>query len=155
MNPKSLTDTELVAQCASTPGSRALLNELVQRFGPVVKRAIRWTLLRYGSAGCCQEPDVFQDVFVGLLRDGCRALRRFDPARSSFATYLSTIARNATINALTRIDRRTVSIDETLASPDIELDIVVEIREQRDRVRTLVEEMSAKDRLFYHLYFEE
>lgn len=73
---------------------------LVQRYqGPVVSMVANLTGRWDGSE------DVAQEVFLAAFR----ALRSFDPARSTLATWLFTIARNKALNALAR--RRTLSAD--------------------------------------------
>jgi RNA polymerase sigma-70 factor (ECF subfamily) len=44
--------------------------------------------------------DVAQDVFVRLLRDDCRLLRTYDPARASLVTWLTIVARSAALDHL-------------------------------------------------------
>jgi len=46
--------------------------------------------------------DVCQDVFLRLTRDGFRLLRRFDPERASFATWLHLVARSTAVDHLRR-----------------------------------------------------
>jgi len=64
---------------------------LVERYqGPVV-RTIRNII---GDSHICE--DIAQDVFFAAYKK----LGTFDPARSSFSTWLFTIARNKSINAM-------------------------------------------------------
>lgn len=73
---------------------------LVQRYqGPVIRMVANLTGRWDGGE------DVAQDAFLAAFR----ALGSFDPARSTFATWLFTIARNKALNAVAR--RRTLSAD--------------------------------------------
>ncbi|MHC4518314.1 MAG: RNA polymerase sigma factor [Planctomycetota bacterium] len=64
---------------------------LVERYEKPVVRMIRNVT---GDTQMCE--DLAQDVFLTALA----RLRTFDPARSEFSTWLLTIARNRSINAL-------------------------------------------------------
>ena len=80
---------------------------LVQRYQKPVIRMIRNIV---NDNHICE--DIAQDVFLAAYTK----LASFDVARSSFATWLFTIARNRSINALRRIRR--VSLQSVSGSGD-------------------------------------
>jgi RNA polymerase sigma-70 factor (ECF subfamily) len=55
--------------------------------------------------------DVAQDVFVRLIRDDCRLLRTYDPARSSLVTWLTIVARSTALDGLRRRRIETEAIE--------------------------------------------
>lgn len=74
---------------------------------------MRTVLIPVAEAAICQEAlrrrrpdldtkDVLQEVLMHLCEDGWARLRGFDPARGSLAGFLSTVARNFTIDRLRR-----------------------------------------------------
>jgi RNA polymerase sigma-70 factor (ECF subfamily) len=73
---------------------------LVERYeGPVIRMIINVT----GDSHICE--DIAQDVFFTAYKK----LGTFDPDRSSFSTWLFTIARNRSINAMKKKSALTVS----------------------------------------------
>lgn len=85
-------------------GDTTGFRSLVERYQQPVIRMISHLA---GSTGDCE--DIAQDVFLSAFRH----LRAFDPDRSRFSTWLFTIARNKSINALRR--NRTVPLKEDRA----------------------------------------
>jgi RNA polymerase sigma-70 factor (ECF subfamily) len=81
-------DAALVQACLK--GEEGAWAALVDRHGAYLRRLILHRLGRIPGA----DPDaVFQDLWVALLEDGSRRLRRYDPARL-LAPYLAAIALN-------------------------------------------------------------
>ncbi|MHC4616766.1 MAG: RNA polymerase sigma factor [Planctomycetota bacterium] len=80
---------------------------LLQRYEKPVVRMVRNIT---GHSDSCE--DVAQDVFFTVYR----RLASFDPARSSFSTWLFTIARNKSINAGKK--RRLLPIGKLLEQTD-------------------------------------
>jgi RNA polymerase sigma-70 factor (ECF subfamily) len=83
-------DTEVVRQVLK--GDIESFRLLVDRYNKPVMRFIR----NISGGRDCE--DVAQDVFVSAYEK----LGSFDPARSNFSTWIFTIARNKSINALKR-----------------------------------------------------
>jgi RNA polymerase sigma-70 factor (ECF subfamily) len=80
---------------------------LVQRYQKPVTRMIANLI---NDRHICE--DVAQEVFLAAYRK----LPSFDPARSSFSTWLFTIARNKSINAMKK--RRIPSVSNPPENPD-------------------------------------
>jgi RNA polymerase sigma-70 factor, ECF subfamily len=155
MNSTSCDDATLVSLCAARGSSAAYPRELIDRYGRLVMQTITWTFRRFSSDVREDIEDVFQEVFVSLFKDRGSALLRFDPSRASLGTYLCTIARNATLNAVKRKkydgDGDVDSIGEDSLNPEA----LLEKKDARERIEALMPSLSAKERLFFKLYFED
>jgi RNA polymerase sigma-70 factor (ECF subfamily) len=93
-------------------GDARAWREWVAETAPVIRRAVVHTLLRHtGRVDEGDADDLTQDVFLRLVRDDCRVLRSFDPARSRLHTWLTLVARSATVDALRRRRLRPVALD--------------------------------------------
>lgn len=87
------TGVELVE--AALSGDRRAVGRLVQRLMPIVRAMTRRVLQRGGRRiGPHDGDDLVQEVWMSLLRDDGRMLRRYDPSRgASFESYVALIAR--------------------------------------------------------------
>jgi RNA polymerase sigma factor (sigma-70 family) len=153
---EELSDAELVTACLDRPEDRETVRLFVLRFSRIALQTVRWTFLRYGRADLGNAPDVVQDVFVGLFDNDRKILGSYDAGKAQFATWFITIARNKAVNFLKK--RRDVSLDaqDDVADEVSEtLDAHMEYREQKDFISRAVLTLTEKERLFYHLYFEE
>ena len=101
------SDGDLMRRAAG--GEREAFATLYARHHDSVYRFAR---LMTGSAALAE--DVVQEVFLAVMREGVR----WDPARSSFSTYVYGVARHITRRRMTR-ERRFVAIDDP-ASPSRE-----------------------------------
>jgi RNA polymerase sigma-70 factor (ECF subfamily) len=81
-----------------------------RRQGGVYRFALRMT----GSEAFAE--DVTQDVFLGLMREGCK----FDPSRGSVKSYLYGMARHRVLRRLER-ERAHVAFDEDEGGTFVEL----------------------------------
>jgi RNA polymerase sigma factor (sigma-70 family) len=150
-----LTDDEsLVAQCVARTSDKRVLNELIRRYGRLVLQTIAWTFQRYAAAYREDIEDVFQEVFISLFENDSVKLKGFDPCRAGLGTYLRTIARNTAINALHKRKKGNVEITDTIVD-DEDGFLAVDDEEIMDKIRRMLAEFTAQERLFYHLYFEE
>ena len=62
--------------------------------------------------------DLVQAVYVKLLRNDRRLLRRFDPNKASMSTWITLVARSVSIDALRRRALDTFSINEAMHVPE-------------------------------------
>jgi len=119
---------------------------IVERYERPIARMIRNIINNRES---CE--DIAQDVFFTAYRK----LASFDPARSNFSTWLFTIARNKSINALRK--KRPLSMSELPQNSDIHnpSDELAE-REFFDKLDAGLEALtSAQKRAFVLAEFEE
>ncbi|HUU19790.1 MAG TPA: sigma-70 family RNA polymerase sigma factor [Sedimentisphaerales bacterium] len=119
---------------------------IVERYERPIVRMIRNIINNKDS---CE--DIAQDVFFTAYRK----LASFDPARSNFSTWLFTIARNKSINALRK--KRPVSMSELPQNSDIHnpSDELAE-RDLFDKLDAGLEALpSAQKRAFVLAEFEE
>jgi RNA polymerase sigma-70 factor (ECF subfamily) len=73
-------------------GSKRAWDDFVRASAPVIYAAVR-RALRSRHIDAAQTADRVQDVYVRLLREDCKLLRTFNPARASLVTWLTLIAR--------------------------------------------------------------
>ncbi|XXX78610.1 sigma factor [Sorangium sp. So ce134] len=83
------------------------LRSVIAALTPVIHarvgRALHRRSARFAGGGDERMDDLVQDVFVELFRDGCRALRAWDPARGlSLANWVGLIADQRVAAALRR-----------------------------------------------------
>ena len=93
---------------ACIEGSKAAWDAFVERTAPVIFAAVRKVM---STSDRAEIEDTVQDVYVRVLRNETRLLRRFDPARASLSTWLTLIARSTAIDALRRKHTDTLSIE--------------------------------------------
>ncbi len=90
---------------------------------PLIFAAVRRTLERYTQRASVDDAhDLAQEVFLRLVKDGCRLLRSFDPTRASLSTWLTLIARSVTIDHLRKRSLNTVPLPQAadVAAPRTE-----------------------------------
>jgi RNA polymerase sigma-70 factor (ECF subfamily) len=109
---------------------------IVEKYESPVVRMIRNIINNKES---CE--DIAQDVFFTAYRK----LASFDPARSNFSTWLFTIARNKSINALRK--KRALSISELpeKINPRTPSDVIVE-KELFDRLDKELQALPSKQK---------
>jgi len=82
-------------------GDRSAARSMLRRLTPVIQARVRSTLRRRSSS--LSPDDVVQEVWVTLMQDDKRLLRRYDPARgSSLEGYVGGIADRVTSDAVRR-----------------------------------------------------
>ncbi|MBD3343926.1 MAG: sigma-70 family RNA polymerase sigma factor [Chitinivibrionales bacterium] len=155
MDYHSLSDTELIDGCITQPTNREMLNVFVGRFSKSVYQTISWILLRHAQVVKEDVDDVFQEIFVNLLKDGCRALKKYDYTKARFSTYLLTITKNRTINYIRQKWRRNVVLHEEFMCGGDFSDDLLEFKERKEMLDKAVSDLSPKDRLFFKLYYKD
>ncbi len=90
---------------ACVAGDEKAWRRLLSEYGPLIRKAVRWTLRHRAasfSASALEADidDVFQEVCFRLVRSEYRLLRTYDPQRSSFPTWLCVVARSAALDHL-------------------------------------------------------
>jgi RNA polymerase sigma-70 factor (ECF subfamily) len=133
-------DVDLQA-CAS--GDKRAWDAFVDRYAGVIVAAVR----RAAPSAPEEVDDAVQDVFLRLVKDDCRLLRSFDPARASLPTWLTIVARSV---ARDRLRRR--------RPPAVQLDGLAEVAAP-PRPRDVpdlpaLDVLTARQRLVLHLLYE-
>lgn len=115
-NPAAEADISLVVS-----GDNAAWERFVEKFsGLLFGVAVRTLRARTPGMGREDARDVVQDIFLRLVKDDFRLLRTYDPERASLPTWLTVVARSATIDFLRRPERsrETEELEETLAAAE-------------------------------------
>jgi len=86
---KSLEEASLIAQCIL--GDERAWGDLVERYQSALLRSIRIKLLSFFGKKPPVE-GIGQEVWLALLEHNCARLKRYDPLRGSFDTFLRVIA---------------------------------------------------------------
>ncbi len=155
MNHAFPDDASLVKLCIQNRNDDAFPRELINRYGRLIMQTITWTFQRCSTVIREDTEDVFQEVFSSLFKDQCNALARFDSSRASLGTYLSVIAKNATINACKKkrytIEEYTDSSGQEFENPEM----MMEKKDVTEKIQASLPLLSVKERLFFKLYFED
>lgn len=155
MQLRHIEDESLVARCTACSTDKRVLNELIERYGRLIMQTITWTFQRYSAAEKEEAEDVFQEVFISLFENDAVKLKAYDPCKAGLGTYLMTIAKSAALNALNKRKRGRIGLSEDLLDETTDALSAVENADLLERMRILLNEFTANERLFYHLYFEE
>jgi RNA polymerase sigma-70 factor (ECF subfamily) len=103
---------------ACIDGDKRAWDAFVERWAGVLLAAVGRTMRgRLGAVEQSDIDDAVQDVFVRLIRNDCRLLRSYDPARASLSTWLTLVARSAAIDRLRRRDPPGAALPPDLAAP--------------------------------------
>lgn len=100
-------------------GDKAAWNAFVERYAGVIVAAAAGVLKRQGREMTVDRAavnDAVQEVYMRLVKDGCRLLQTFDPQRASITTWLTLVARSTTIDGLRKKRLTTVSLDSVTAA---------------------------------------
>ncbi len=93
-------------------GDKQAWAAFVQRYSGVIYAAVGHV---FGSQGAGltgrNTEDVAQDVFVRLVKDDYRLLRKFEPQRASLETWLTLVARSVAIDCLRKRRLETSGLD--------------------------------------------
>ncbi|MCA1945448.1 MAG: sigma-70 family RNA polymerase sigma factor [Desulfovibrio sp.] len=139
---------------ACLAGDEDAWRDLLATHGPLLRKAVRWTLRRHAANIAASEletdvDDVFQDVCFRLIRSEYKLLRTYDPTRASLGTWLCVVARSA---ALDHLRARTPTVHLTVQ----ELEAVMEAQEDAGGLLSLPRELLTPRQLYVlHLYFEQ
>jgi RNA polymerase sigma-70 factor (ECF subfamily) len=129
IDPVKAEEVNALLSRVAASGDREAFARLFAYFAPRVKGY----LMRIGASQE-QADDLAQDVLMKIWR---RA-RLFDPAKASASTWVYTIARNARIDALRRLNRAELDADDPMFLPDEEprADESLERKERDTKIRT-------------------
>ncbi len=182
---RDLDAVKLTFRCAEHPDDHELWSEFLRRFTPKIKLFIRGTLRRSANGGLnapsdpallsgATETDLFQNVIVRLVDNGCAALKRFSGStEEDLNAYFAVIARSAVRDFLRRqralkrprlqesgiSDTRNwlelATSERTGAGFTIEQEILARELEQLGLqvIKNHSGESAERDRLIFQLYF--
>jgi RNA polymerase sigma-70 factor (ECF subfamily) len=155
-----MEERDLIRRCIDRDNTA--WKTFLESYGGCIYGSVRALLARYDVRQQEVTEDIFARVIEKLLRDDCRALRRFN-WRSRFTTWLVSVSRNQTYDYLRTLKRRpTVSLHapvddddtelEKLLAADLDLDGDLEARLTAEEALARLRE---KDRLVLRLYYLE
>jgi RNA polymerase sigma-70 factor (ECF subfamily) len=131
-------------------GDKQAWDDFVARTAPLIVAAVRRTI----RGGVPEVDDVVQDVYVRLIRDGCRALRSYSPTRSSMATWLTLVARSVAIDHLRRRGTPVVGLDGLSVEDRPGTPGPPEPSDQLDAGRLPMHVLTARQRLVLAMLFD-
>jgi len=136
--------------------------ELLRRYRALIFRCITKATSRVGAHLCPDDQDeIFCELCMNLLRDDMRKLRAFDPGRGvKLSTWLGLLSINTAYDHLRRRSRYPLLSPGEDRTPDRPADGPSPLeqllkKERRGFLGQLVTRLSARDRDFVHLYFEQ
>jgi RNA polymerase sigma-70 factor (ECF subfamily) len=171
METSATTLTTQRAQCSDREDELRLLAAVlngdtrackcfVQRYTSVIEARVRRILC--GAKGKVSEEDIqdmVHEIWVSLLEDDMRPLRRFNPNRQiKVSTWIGLLARNKTIDKLRTTHGRTVSMDEMGGGhePASSAPLPHEMLEQQEHraiASEAMEQLSEEDRRFLEAWY--
>ncbi|MGH9841454.1 MAG: RNA polymerase sigma factor [Blastocatellia bacterium] len=99
-----LASSLLFQSCADDPGNDEHWGEFVRRYNPLFMRSITVAWRRYSSKDWPSTEvacDLLQDVYIAILKDGCRLLRQFRGQTEAEAeAYLAHFTMNQVVSHL-------------------------------------------------------
>ena len=100
--------------------------------------------------------DLYQDVFLTVLKDDFKKLRQFRGDRGcSLASWLRVVAARLTIDFLRQQGLRTVEVPDSLPSAEPDPPDSLMDNEQAARLSQALEKLSPRDRLFLEFYYRK
>jgi RNA polymerase sigma-70 factor (ECF subfamily) len=155
----SLDELQLLEAVLRPDGDAArslAYNRFVQRYERLIVSCVRKVLHRYGASYDPEDlADLVNDVWLQLLRDDRKKLKKYDPTRGyRLASFIGMVATNTTIDHLRSRPLEAASLDEVtddsvaLAAPGDAPSVKVEREEQAELVRAALARLSADERRF-------
>lgn len=125
-------------------GDRNAARSMLRRLTPVIQSRVRSTLRRRSSS--LSPDDVVQEVWVTLMQDDKRLLRRYDPARGcSLEGYVGGIADRVTSDAVRRSRAGKRDVARTISG------LPSQVEDARGAVDRPILDRDLLERLFAHL----
>lgn len=145
-----MRDRKLIRACIE--GATDAWPRFVSRYHRLVLFLLQCFCTRYRILRTQEDlEDLCQEVFLRLVEDGFRRLRKYDPSRP-FEAYLRVVCRSAAIDFARRRGRLPDPLPEDLA-------VLPELAEPRsapeliERIEEAVAELSPRDRYVVKLHF--
>ncbi len=96
-----MPELETISLARVCRGDPAAWRDFVDAAGPVLRGAAQRLLVPAGRGDDVAE--VLQEIFLRLVRNEFRLLKRYDPQRAKLRTWLGVIAASATVDWLRRL----------------------------------------------------
>lgn len=152
-----MTEKEKALLTGCLKGEKAAWDAFVLQYSSLVYHTIRKTLGLY-HAEARQEliEDLFQEIFLSILRDSFAKLRQFRGDRGcSLASWLRVVAARLTIDFLRKQKFPTVEIADSLASDDPDPSLRIIDQEEEKLLLRVLPDLPPKDRLFLELLYRK
>jgi RNA polymerase sigma-70 factor, ECF subfamily len=158
--PESERHEELRLLSAVLQGDAGAGRSFFERYNFTVERSVRRILRRQGRAISEEDvKDIVSEIWVSLLEDDKRPLRKFDPARDvRVTTWIALLARNKTIDHLRTTHLSLVSLEEdgsaceTAAAAPLAVEMIEE-RERQELATRALKQLNAEDRHFLESWY--
>ncbi|MCU0694420.1 MAG: sigma-70 family RNA polymerase sigma factor [Polyangiaceae bacterium] len=157
--PCSFDEQELI-EAMLAPDESAWV-EFHKRYDRLIIRCIGKVTGRFASVVCAPDiREVHSTLVLQLLSNDMHKLRSFDPTRGiRFGTWIGMLATNAAYDHLRRMRREPIRSSlaevETLRCERSDPFREVERKELEEMLAELLSSLSAKDRLFVTLHFDQ
>lgn len=137
-----MDDFEIINRILS--GEKRAWNIFVEKYANLIYSAIICTFHQHGrKAGPETLADLYQDVFVKLIKDNCKALCAFQGRnKCKLSTYLREIAKNTTIDFLRRINSDDSNDDNNMQTDQRTRVFIKELSD--DSIKELIKEWDAR-----------
>jgi RNA polymerase sigma-70 factor (ECF subfamily) len=149
----TLSDTDRILLDRCLDRAPMAWEDFVDRFLPLVLQVVQHTGFHMGiRLDSSQQEDLVADVFVALVQDDFQALRRFRK-ESSFATYLTVIARRVVARRVSRY------IPESTGGAELAHQLItedgVELVENRDQLENLLQRLDPSEAVLLRCFHIE
>ena len=150
-----MTDQEKTILAGCLRGDKAAWDGFVQQYSALVYHTINKTLTLYHRESRDEiVEDLYQELFVALLKDGCKKLGQFRGDRGcSLASWLRVIAARVTIDFLRRQPAPTVEIVDTFKADQPDAPDALSAREDERALAGVLATLSPRERLFIELHY--
>lgn len=158
------SESKLIAECLI--GDRLAWDVFIDKYTRLVYKYIRHTfsVKSFPLSHEDSAQELFQDIFLSLMKDNCRKLRSFTGVKGcKFATWLRTVVINATLDYM-RKNRVLVSLDleneenQPLRDilPDVSPDAVqwFSKKEHAAQLQQCIENLELEEKFFLELHIE-
>jgi len=151
---------ELQLLSAVLDGDRRASRSFFERYNCTIEMCVR-KVLRSRSRLASEDEvrDLVGEIWLSLLEDDKRPLRRFNPAREvRVSTWIGLLARNKAIDRLRGRQERTISLDQSGEGDEPSADAPLpsdqlEQREEQAIAARALDELPAHDRAFLEAWY--
>jgi len=152
-----MTEQEKILIAGCTKGEKAAWDAFVRQYSGLIYHTIKKTFsLHHSEPTSDSVDDLFQEVFLSLVKDDFSQLRRFRGDRGcTLASWLRMIASRRTIDHLRKVRFQNDSLAEHFADAAEEVCDPLIDRDQAKLISLAVAELSPRDRIFIDLVFRQ